>query len=88
MVGPIGEESIRESNIPTHAHVTDMAAEQMTTFLKLQKILIAERAGNMISADINKEPTRFIASTMITAVIIAIKRLYREVFIPIVAAKS
>ena len=46
-----------------------------------------DRAGNIIKADISSEPTRFIASTIITAVITAISRLYLSAFIPLAFAK-
>lgn len=37
---------------------------------------MAESAEKITSADIRRDPTRFIARTMITAVITAIRRLY------------
>ena len=60
---------------PVSAQITDNTAEKMVTDLKLLKILMAESAGKMIRADIRRDPTRFIASTMITAVTAAIRRL-------------
>ena len=41
----------------------------------------------MIKAEISRDPTRFIASTMITAVITAIRRLYISVLVPVAFAK-
>ena len=61
--------------MPNNEQNADNTAEQTVTALKLLNIRIAESAGKIIKADINKEPTKFIASTMITATIIAIKRL-------------
>ena len=75
IVAPTGVEHNIESIIPVPAHNTDIIAEHIVTLRKLLNILIAESAGNIISADISSEPTRFIAITMIIAVIIAISRL-------------
>ena len=41
-------------------------AEQTVTLRKLLKTRIAERAGKITSAEISKDPTRFIANTIIT----------------------
>ena len=76
-----------ESNMPKIAHSTEMIAEHIVTRLKLLHRCIAESAGNMTSADIRSEPTRFIASTMITAITIAKSRLYASVFMPVAFAK-
>lgn len=64
-----------EMSIPTVAHITEITAEQIITFLKLLKTLIADIAGKIMRADVRSAPTRFIASTMITAVMIATSRL-------------
>ncbi len=64
-----------EITIPAKAHTMDNTAEQIVTLKKLLNNLIEERAGKMTSADISKDPTRFIANTIITAMIIAIIRL-------------
>ena len=75
MVGPIGVASISEPKIPITAHSTERIAEQRTTCRKERKRNIADSAGKTISAEIRSEPTRFIARTMITAVMTAKKRL-------------
>lgn len=75
IVAPTGVEKIIDRIIPKAAHITEMTAEHIVTLLKLLKILIAERAGKIISAEISREPTRFIAITIIIAVITAIIRL-------------
>ena len=59
----------------------------MVTPWKLLNIRMAESAGKMMSADASRDPTRFIASTMITAVTAAIRRLYAEVRRPVALAK-
>lgn len=75
IVAPTGVEQRMERIIPVPAHTTEMTAAQIVTLLKLLNTLIADSAGKIISAEISKEPTRFIAITMIMAVIIAIIRL-------------
>ena len=49
---------------------------------------MADSAGKITSAEISSEPTRFIASTMTTATMTAISRLYRSAFVPTALAKS
>lgn len=75
MVAPTGVAAKMEIKIPTTAQNTAITAEDKITDKKLLKILMEETAGKIINADINKEPTSFIASTIIVAVITAIKRL-------------
>ena len=75
MVGPTGVENIIADKIPMSAQDTEISVERITTLLKVLATLIEESAGNITSADIRSEPTRFIASTIITAVITAIRRL-------------
>ena len=87
IVEPTGVPARIEINIPSSAQKTERKAEQIVTERKLLKTRIAEMAGKIISAEINNEPTRFIASTMITAVIIAMSRLYFSVSMPVALAK-
>ena len=47
----------------------------MVTLLKLWNSRIAESAGKMTSAEMSSDPTKFMASTMMTATVIAISRL-------------
>ena len=74
--------------IPVKEHTTERTAEQMVTCRKLRKIRIAERAGKMTRAEIRSEPTRFMARTMITAVMTAISRLYWSARTPAALEKS
>ena len=83
IVDPTGVDKSIEDSIPSKAHIIDIIAEHMTTDLKFFISLIAESAGNTIKADISNEPTRFIPSTIIIAIIIAIKRLYLSVLTPV-----
>ena len=64
-----------EINKPIIEQNTEMQAEQIVTDLKLLKTLIALRAGKITNAEINNDPTRFIAKTIIIAIIIAITKL-------------
>ena len=74
--------------MPFSAHKTESTAAQIVTLRKLLNIRIADSAGKITSAEISSEPTRFIANTMMTATMIAIKRLYRPAFVPVALAKS
>ena len=73
--------------IPTSVHTTDRTAEHTVTVKKLLKIRIADSAGKMTRAEISSEPTRFIARTIMTAMITAIIRLYPPTFVPTAMAK-
>ena len=88
IVDPTGVPAKRETRIPINAQITDEIAEKIVTILKFLKIYIADIAGKIISAEINKEPTKFIAKTIITAIKIAITRLYKKTFVPDAVAKS
>ena len=56
----------------THlVQISDRTAAPINTALKLLNNCITDNAGKITSAEINKEPTRFIASTTITAMITA-----------------
>ena len=74
IVEPTGVPRRMDRMIPKKAQHTEMTAEQIVTDLKLLNILIAESAGNITSADTRSEPTRFIARTIITAMIVAIRK--------------
>ena len=81
IVEPTGVEVNIDIIIPNTAPNTERIAEYIITDLKLVITLIADKAGNTKRAVISSEPTRFIASTIITAVITAIIRLYTLVFL-------
>ena len=66
-VQPTGEDKIIDADIPIAVQIIENAAEHMTTFLKLLNIRIAEIVGKTISADVSREPARFIARTIMTA---------------------
>ena len=75
MEGPAGVDATMSIKRPVPAAITEKIAEQIVTALKLLNTRIAERAGKITRAEIKREPTRFIASTIITAIITAITRL-------------
>ena len=89
MVEPTGVPfgAMIEIIMPRAAHTTDRQAEQIVTDLKLLKTLIADSAGKITRAEISSDPTRFIARTMMTAIMIAIIRLYTPDFVPVALAK-
>ena len=75
IVDPTGVPAKIEIIIPIVEHITEKITEHIVTVLKLLKILIADNAGNITSADINNEPANFIARTITTAVTTAINKL-------------
>ena len=75
MVAPTGVPARIEMRIPAKAHITEIIAANIVTDLKVLNILIAERAGKITRAEISREPTKFIATTMIKAITIAISKL-------------
>ena len=86
-VEPTGVPAMIEKSIPAAAQKIEIAPEKITTGRKLLNIRIAERAGKITKAEISKEPTKFIASTIISAVITAINRLYAPALTPVALAK-
>ena len=77
-----------ETIIPKEEQNTEIIAEHIVTDLKLLKILMAESDGNTIKADTKSEPTRFIAITIMIAIITAMIRLYASVSNPVALAKG
>lgn len=86
MVDPTGVPASIDTKIPTQAHTTEIPTEQIVTLRKLRNIRIADNAGNITSAEISSDPTRFIAITITTAIKTASNVLYRFVFIPVALA--
>ena len=75
MVEPTGVPARIEIRIPPAALTTDITAALMVTERKDLNSRMAESAGKITSAEIRREPTRFIANTMITAITTAMRRL-------------
>lgn len=87
-VAPTGVDIITDIIIPAAAQMTESAAENIITGLKLLNRHIAESAGKTTSAEISSEPTSFMASTITTAVITAVSVLYAPALTPAESAKS
>ena len=75
MVDPTGVPARIEIRSPASAQTTESTAEQTVTEKKLRKIRMADSAGKMTRAEISSDPTRFMARTMMTAIMTAIIRL-------------
>lgn len=87
MVEPTGVPARIDMMMPQNAQITERVAEKMVTALKLPNSRIAESAGKITSADIRSDPTRFMASTMITAITTAIRVLYLSAPTPVAFEK-
>ena len=87
IVAPTGDPPNIEIKSPRLVQTTENIADDIVTERKLLNIHIDANAGNTTSAEIRSDPTKFIANTTIIAMIIAIKRLYFFVLIPVAAAK-
>jgi len=87
IVAPTGVSSRIDASMPNKAHITDRIADDSVTAKKLLNTRILDRAGKMISAETNREPTRFIAITITIAIIVAISMLYKSVLVPLALAK-
>ena len=75
IVDPTGVPARMEIIIPKKAQTTDKTAEHIVTDLKFLNTLIDDKAGKITRAEMRRDPTRFIAKTIMTAMITAIKRL-------------
>ena len=75
IVEPTGVPATMDTSIPDSEQKTESTAAQMVTDKKERKTRIAASAGKMTSAEISSAPTSFIASTMITAMTTAMKKL-------------
>ena len=87
IVEPTGVPNRIEKINPRNAHTTEIIAELIVTPLKLLKTLIADSAGKIIRAETRSEPTRFIATTITIAIIVAKKILKILIFVPLAFAK-
>ena len=73
--------------MPVTVQISDRIAAPINTALKLLNNCITDNAGKITSADINKDPTRFIARTTITAMITAKIKLIWSAFSPVALEK-
>ncbi len=83
MVEPTGDPARIATMMPISELMTEMIAAATVTARKLLNTRIAERAGNTTRADTSRAPTRFMASTMMTATMTAISKLKKVVLIPV-----
>ena len=86
IVEPTGVPLTIDISNPIIAETTDIILDAIVTDLKVLNILIAEITGNIIKADIRSEPTRFIASTITIAVIVATSKFITFAFTPVATA--
>lgn len=87
MVDPTGVPARMEVRIPAAAQNTERTAAQKVTARKLLNNLMADMAGKITRAEISKDPTRFMAITMTTAVTTARIRLYTLALVQVAEAK-
>lgn len=69
-------------------HITEIMAEDMTTFLKPLNMPMDERVGNIMRLDISMVPIIRIPTTIVRAVRTAMRVLYMSALIPVALAKS
>ena len=72
---PVGVESRSAARSPVKDPTTEITAEQITTDRKLRKTRMADRAGKMMREEMRSAPTSFMASTMTTPLMAAIRKL-------------
>ena len=87
IVEPTGVPARIATRIPTSEQMTEMIAAATVTEKKLLNTRIAESAGNTTNAETSNAPTRFIARTMMTAMMMAMRRLNEVTFTPVARAK-
>ena len=89
MVAPTGVPShMIAISIPTVEQTTAIIAEQITTRLKSLKIRIADRAGNIIRAEVSNDPTKRIDKETTIAITTAIRISYALTLAPVAFEKS
>ena len=82
IVGPTGVLHIIAAKSPVIALKTEITHANMVTFLKPLQPSIDETAGKIIKTKKKRVPTRFIASTIITAITLARIMFTSFVFVP------
>ena len=87
IVEPTGVPARMAMMIPVREQTTEITAAATVTVKKLLKTRMAESAGNTTSAETSNAPTRFIARTIIAAMMMAIRRLNALTFTPVARAK-
>ena len=87
IVEPTGVPARMATTIPVREQTTEITAAATVTEKKLLKNRMAESDGNTTSAETSNAPTRFMARTMIAAMMIAIRRLNALTLTPVACAK-
>ena len=87
IVAPTGVPATIDIKIPAADVHAASTPEHIVTLKKLLNILMAEIAGNTTRADISSQPTRFIATTITTAITTAMSKLYAPALVPVAFAK-
>ena len=87
MVAPTGVPARMDVSMPAAAQNTERTAEQRVTARKLLNSRMADMAGKITKAEISKDPTRFMAITITTAVTTARIILYTLDLVPVAEAK-
>ena len=87
IVEPTGVPARMAAMIPVSEQITEIVAAATVTVKKLLKTRMAESAGKTTSAETSKAPTRFMARTIIAAIMIAIRRLKKLTLTPVARAK-
>lgn len=88
MVEPTGVPARIEIIIPVNALQVERIAAQTVTERNDLHTLMADSAGKMTSAEIRREPTKFMASTMMTAIMVAMHTLNSFTLRPVALEKS
>lgn len=74
-VQPTGEDKIIDADIPIAVQIIENTAEPYDNLFKAFKYAHCRNCGKTISADVSREPARFIARTIMTAHTIEIAAL-------------
>ena len=91
--GPGSYRSYRAQTGPAAQDGEDLQTDVTISFEEAasgcdRSVRVKDSAGKTTRAEIRSEPTRFMASTMITAIMTAMIRLYRSTRVPLARAKS
>lgn len=87
IVEPTGVPARMAMRIPMSEQTTDIMAAATVTEKKLLNTRMAESAGNTTKAETSNAPTRFMARTIITAMMTAMSKLNALTFTPVACAK-
>ena len=86
-VAPTGVDQAKDTVSPAQKHPADVTAAQRVTPRKLRKSRMAVKAGKITREEISMAPIIRIPSTMVSAVRMARRALYRSAFRPVAREK-